>query len=259
MAPHSGQMPAWCLWLLRAQLAIPYFYGALVKLNSDWMQGEPLQLWMSQMTTIREWLPFFGERWSALVFSYCGFGIDLLVVPLLLWPKTRWAAFGAAVSFHLLNAAMFHIGIFPWFMICATTLFLPADWPLLWPKRWKPIDARKTAGERPAATTAPEVTPSWVLVGIALWLSVQLLVPWRHLLMAGNVDWTEEGTRFSWRMMLHDKWAALGFVVVDPQTRRGMSFNPQPYLSQRQIDKLSYEPELTVCITNAERSVRQRT
>ncbi len=265
---HSGLMPAWCLWLLRAQLAIPYFIGALVKLNADWLQGEPMRLWMSQMTTIREWLPFFGEHWAALVFSYCGFGLDLLIVPLLLWPRTRWAALGAAVSFHLLNAAMFHIGIFPWFMICATTLFLPPDWPLrlcnaiegrdvknarltatLWGAllSWASISRSKSTPQRVAvkrSEAAPEVTRGWVLVGIAIWLSVQLLVPWRHLLVEGNVDWTEEGTRFSWRMMLHEKWAALGFVVIDPQTRRGMAFNPRPYLSQRQIDKMSYEPEL---------------
>jgi vitamin K-dependent gamma-carboxylase len=250
---HPELMPAWCLWLLRAQLAIPYLYGALVKLNADWMQGEPLQLWMSQMTAIREWLPFFGEKWTALLFSYGGLGLDLLVVPLLLWSKTRRVAFGAAVSFHLLNAAMFRIGMFPWFMICATTLFLPPDWPLKFlrrgPRAGAKAGSRKDArralpATRVAAPGPPADTRSWVLVGLAIWFTVQLLVPWRHVLVAGEVDWTEEGSRFAWRMMLREKWATLAFEVVDPLTQRKSGFDPGPYLSQWQIDKMSSEPEL---------------
>ncbi|GAA4440111.1 HTTM domain-containing protein [Bremerella cremea] len=43
----STQAPAWTLWLLRLQLGIPYFYGGLAKLNYDWLNSQPLKLWLA--------------------------------------------------------------------------------------------------------------------------------------------------------------------------------------------------------------------
>ncbi|MBC7854667.1 MAG: HTTM domain-containing protein, partial [Pirellulaceae bacterium] len=126
---RSDFVPAVALWVLRGQIAIPYFFGALAKLNGDWLHGQPMQMWMSRMTHVRQVVPAFGELWLALAFSYGGFLLDLFVVPFLLWRRTRVWAFGAAVAFHLMNALVFRIGIFPWFMICATTLFFDPDWP----------------------------------------------------------------------------------------------------------------------------------
>ena len=42
------------------------------------------------------------------------------------------------------------------------------------------------------------------------------LLPFRHFLYPGDVDWTEEGSRFAWRMMLVDKPAAMQFLARDP-------------------------------------------
>lgn len=55
---------------------------------------------------------FTGE-WIVWLFTYGGLLLDLLVVPLLLWRRTRTAAFALAVVFHLLNAALFRMGSFP--------------------------------------------------------------------------------------------------------------------------------------------------
>lgn len=38
-----------------------------------------------------------------------------------------------------------------------------------------------------------------------LYFLIQLLLPLRHFLIEGNVAWTEEGYRLSWRMMTRDK------------------------------------------------------
>lgn len=35
----------------------------------------------------------------------------------------------ALILFHLMNDRLFSIGIFPWFMIAALTIYLPPDWP----------------------------------------------------------------------------------------------------------------------------------
>lgn len=236
---HTTTMPAVYLWLLRAQIAIPYFFGGIVKINSDWLHGQPLQLWMQRMHHVRAWIPFYGDWWLAIVMSYAGLLIDLFIVPALLWPRTRKWAYGIAVVFHVLNSVMFQIGIFPWFMIAATTLFLAPDWPRAALRRFCGIESNLL---HPQAN--PIGIPKW-FGGVALvWFTIQIILPFRHWLYAGNVDWTEEGSKFAWRMMLHDKWAAVSITLVDPLTKKTRSLNPGAFLSQRQVDKMCYDPEL---------------
>jgi vitamin K-dependent gamma-carboxylase len=254
-------VPAWMLWMLRFQVAIPYIYGGLAKLNGDWLHGQPMQLWMSRMEGVRGWTPAFGEHWLALVFSYGGLALDLGVVPLLLWRRTRVFAFCWVVAFHVMNAVMFQIGIFPWLMIAATTLFFEPDWPrrvVAWLRpegRGSGIGKTRRA-ERSAAGPArqeprppePDLRSSgWQYIVIALlglYVAVQVLVPFRHLLYPGNVDWTEEGTLFSWRMMLNEKPAALQFLAIDRVSGKRQPVHPRPFLSPHQIERMSRDPEM---------------
>ncbi|HYZ90837.1 MAG TPA: HTTM domain-containing protein, partial [Actinomycetota bacterium] len=48
---------------------------------------------------------------------------------LLLNRRTRAVAFGFVLGFHFLNSRLFEIGMFPWLMIVATTIFFEPDWP----------------------------------------------------------------------------------------------------------------------------------
>ncbi|HET6851964.1 MAG TPA: HTTM domain-containing protein, partial [Pyrinomonadaceae bacterium] len=125
---RSEVVPAWTLWLLRAQVGIPYFYGGLAKLNNDWLYGgEPMRIWLSPLARVPGFGPIFAAEWVVYSFVIGGLLIDLLVVPLLLWRRTRPFAFAAAVAFNLLNAVIFEIGIFPWLMLGALLIFFPPD------------------------------------------------------------------------------------------------------------------------------------
>jgi hypothetical protein len=247
--PQSA--PTWTLYLLRAQVAIPYLFGGLAKLDSDWLHGQPMQMWMARMP-----FPLFGEHWLALVFSYGGLLLDLFVVPLLLWRRARPYAFAAAVAFHLCNALMFKIGIFPWFMICATTLFLEPDWPRGIVDRLTRSQRRRRPLVMDAAKPVPTSTDA-VAAGSGLndralllpllaagLLFVEIVLPFRHLLYPGPVDWTDEGYHFSWRMMLNEKVSALVVVAIDPASGKSSPVNAHRYLSARQFDKMSHDPEM---------------
>src|ERR1041384_7199163 len=69
----------------------------------------------------------FASGFVVYSFVFGGLLIDLLVVPLLLWRRTRVFAFAAAVLFNLINAVIFEIGIFPWLMLGALLIFFPPD------------------------------------------------------------------------------------------------------------------------------------
>ena len=258
---RSDTVPAIALWSLRIQFAIPYVFGAIAKLNGDWLHGAPLRLWMPRMTHIREVIPFFGEPWMAVLFSHAGFLLDLLAVPLLLWRRTRPWMFGVLVVFHLFNALMFRIGIFPWFMICASTLFFDPDWPrrLLRLKPGEPAGVSPRTSRNETLTLHAELSGSLrpparqelrrrslILAGFGVWFLIQFTVPFRHFLYPGDVDWTEEGQRFSWRMMLCDKTPAMRLFAIDKKTRQVIPIDPQRSLNEWQLNYMSYDPDLLV-------------
>ncbi len=213
---RRDSVPAWALWLARFQVAVPYVGGGLAKLNADWLlRAQPVALWMGESPAGRFRAAFLDDAWAAYGIAWGGALYDLLVVPALLWRRTRWAAFALTLLFHLSNWRLFWIGVFPWLMIAATLLFFPPDWPrrLRWMRRpLAPAHGRKRNAAPPRARRPV------VLALLAAWVAVQCLLPFRHLLYPGPVDWTEEGHRFSWRMKLRDKRGTLRFVAVNRRT-----------------------------------------
>jgi len=126
---RTRRIPAWSFWLLRFQVGIPYFFGGVAKLNSDWLQGEPLRLWIAARTDVPLLGPFFTHEGVVWLMTYGSLLLDLFVVVFLLNRRTRVFAYIAALIFHFINARLFIIGIFPWMMIAATAIFFEPDWP----------------------------------------------------------------------------------------------------------------------------------
>lgn len=253
---RSDVVPIWTLWLLRAQVGIPYFYGGIAKLNSDWIRGgEPMRIWLSPLTRMRGFGHIFASDWVVYSFVIGGLMIDLLVVPLLLWRRTRLFAFAAAVLFNLINAVIFEIGIFPWLMLGALLIFFPPDLMRRFARAFmspgevtgdaEPSHAPKTIGE---GSSCPPLSSSQKVVAglLAAYLAVQLLLPLRHYLYPGNVSWTEEGHNFAWHMKLRTKTGAAVFTVIHPRSGQTWTIKPEDYLKAHQLMKMTTKPDLIV-------------
>jgi len=83
-----------------------------------------------------------------------------------------------------------------------------------------------------------------VMAALALWVGTHLLVPVRHLVIPGEVNWTEEGYRFSWQMMLADKRSDSVFFVKDPDTGEGWRVLPLEFLTRQQTAVMSGRPDM---------------
>ncbi|MFT6717618.1 MAG: vitamin K-dependent gamma-carboxylase [Saprospiraceae bacterium] len=225
--------PNWTVWWLKIQLGITYFFGGIAKINSDWLQGEPLRSWISRGVNDPIFGLFTTNEWFIYTLSYGGLLLDLLAFPLLLSKKTRIPTTIALLLFHLFNAYWFQIGIFPWFMIAATAIFYPPESLRFWEKKQ-------------ALAPSKFRLQKWALWGLGIYMSAQILVPFRHLLYDGNVSWTEEGHRFSWHMKLRDKDCDTQFLVADMATNDVYNVDLTTFLTERQIRKMSNRPVMII-------------
>ncbi|MEM6273300.1 MAG: HTTM domain-containing protein, partial [Bacteroidota bacterium] len=79
---------------------------------------------------------------------------------------------------------------------------------------------------------------------LTLFLLFQLAFPWRYLLYDGNLFWTEEGYRFSWRVMLMEKAGTATFYVKDAETGREGSVINHQFLNEHQEKQMAMQPDL---------------
>jgi hypothetical protein len=202
-----------------------------------------------------------AEPATAHALSVAGAAFDLSIVPLLLWRRSRPFAWLALVGFHVATWSLFPIGVFPWLMIGASTVFFAPDWPRhLWSRartggRWGPFLAdnapRFATIPRPTARTGGRwgpfsvgFTPRFAMVVAGVWVAVMLALPLRHLAYPGDHRWTGEGYRFAWNVLLTEKSGSVSFLVVDPATGRSSVADAGELYTDNQLRAMATEPDL---------------
>ena len=229
-ADRKGWVPTWSVNALKILISIVYFYAGLAKLNSDWLiEAQPLGLWLRSKYDLA---PILQERWVHYLMSYGGAIYDLMI-PFLLWnKKTQKYALVLVVIFHVLTRILFPIGMFPYIMIFSSLIFLPPQWH------------RKILRLGNNTWPKPKPTPrkTWGYYMVVAVLLIQVLLPWRYLAYPGELFWTEEGFRFSWRVMLMEKSGYTSFKVE----HEGGSFmvNNEDFLTSYQIKQMSFQPDM---------------
>ena len=229
--------PAWTLYLLLFHMGLAYFFGGIAKLNSDWIAGTPMDIFLSARRDYP--LGFiYSQEWAPLFFSYGGILFDLLIVPLMLIPRTRKVGLMASLVFHLSNVMMFGLATFPWFSLLLTSMFFDPSWPRKIPYFERLLPSGETV--RPPSKLSP------LLLSVLLaYVLVHLALPLRHfVLYPGSPNWSEEGHMFSWRMMLRSKASNAVFIVRNNQTLEMKIVSPKDYLTQRQINDLGGHPDM---------------
>jgi vitamin K-dependent gamma-carboxylase len=213
----AATIPFWPVFLLRSQFFVVYFFGGIAKFNADWLTGIPLLAPSARLhgsLAATGWLPsFIDVPEVALFLAWGGLVFDLLIGFLLLFPRTRLVGIVAMFVFHFTNNLLFSIGIFPVMAFTSSLIFFPSNWPLqaarwLRRPRWNLRMLLGMQPRQPSEASQQEKTKllkpvvQFFVVG---WLTIQVLIPLRHYLIPGDANWSEEGQRFSWRMMLRMK------------------------------------------------------
>ena len=240
-------VPKWSIDAIKLLASIVYVYAGLTKINSDWLfKAMPLKIWLPSKYD----LPFIGEtlmqqNWFHYAMSWSGMIYDLIIPFLLFYKKTRWFAFALVVFFHVFTGILFPIGMFPYVMIVSSLIFFEAGFHhkiILFLKRILNYFFKlkqKIVVKEIYNFKHQKIT----IIVLSLFFIVQLFLPFRYALYPNELFWTEEGYRFSWRVMLMEKMGYANFKITNSKTGIFFYVDNQDFLTPLQEKQMSFQPD----------------
>ena len=240
------KIPRWTVDILKLLLGIVYFYAGLAKLNSDWLfKAMPLKIWLPNNSNLPLIGALLNENWVHFAFSWTGMLYDLTIPFLLLYKRTRTFAFVLVVVFHVLTKILFPIGVFPYVMIVCSLLFFESSFhKKVLDYIAKLLRLNSTVFENGKEKTQNFNTFYRIKMGIILcFLMFQIVFPFRYILYKDELFWTEEGFRFSWRVMLMEKAGYTQFSVTDAKTKETIMVNNRNFLTTFQEKQMAFQPD----------------
>ena len=240
--------PRWSVDSIKVMLCIVYFYAGFAKINSDWLiEAQPLKIWLQGSYDI----PLIGEllqkKWVHYTMSWGGMFYDCLIPFLLFIKRTRWFAFFLVVIFHVLTKVLFPaIGMFPYIMIVSCFIFFHESYHdkiILYLR--KLVNKTKIYKDCKGEVEQPKILKhsKASLYLIAGFLLLQVLIPLRYKLYPGELFWTEQGYRFSWRVMLVEKRGHTDFRIVNSDNNQEFYVNNEDFLTPFQEKQMSFQPD----------------
>ena len=231
-------MPNWVRFSFILQIALVYFFATKAKFYPDWLDGTftkntLLNAPIHSIAFFNELLyPLFSKEWFYLFIAYAGILFDGLIIPLLCFKKTRTIALIASLIFHLFNAIVLQIGIFPFFALAFILFFYEP----------KTIEKRFFKNKKTLETSTQKPS-KFILTGLVLYFFIQIALPLRHHFIKGDVLWTEEGHRLSWRMMLRSKTGYINIKIRNNNTGQTDIYNLSKNLTNKQRGNLPTSPD----------------
>ncbi len=229
--------PYWQLLSFKLLFGLIYFYSGVSKINPDWLlHAEPLRFFLRNAFAFK-WMSKEIFIYSAYGFTYCGFIFDLSIFFLLTNRKTLVIAHILQTTFHLLNFTLLGIGSLSIFSILLTHLLFPLPW----------LKRKLKISEKEGHYATTYIFPAMA----ATTLFIIFMIPHRHYLIENNVNWTEKGHRFSWRLMTRTKRGSSSFFIVkSDQLTTPKRIKPLEILTRRQYRKMSAETDLIIAFAH---------
>lgn len=236
-------IPKFYIQVVQFQLACVYIFSGIAKLNSDWLfQAEPLFTWLQSHRDMPVFGLLFSQKWIAFAFSWFGCFYDLFIVFFLLNKRTRLFAYFFVIVFHLMTGWLFPIGVFPYVMIFLTLIFFSPKFHSKVLTRLKILlNYSENKIQLPRKSRIRRI-----YYASLIYIIIQVIVPFRYLAYPGNLFWNEEGFRFSWRVMLMHKEGLATFYIRDPKTKGEIEIVNSTYLTKRQEEQMSTQPDMLI-------------
>ena len=244
---NKFHIPKWSIDSIKILLIIVYLYAGLAKINSDWLiEAQPLKLWLKTKYSI----PLIGDtllqkEFIHYLFSWGGMLYDISIPFLLLVKRTRIFAFIMVIIFHVLTRILFPpIGMFPYIMIFSCIIFFDNSVHqkiLDFISKSFKINHNKIYKEK-ILEKKPFIN-QLSLFFVCVFLFIQVIFPLRNKFYPGELLWTEQGYRFSWRVMLVEKTGYTTLKVVDQTNGKHVLIDNTDYLTKFQEKQMSFQSD----------------
>lgn len=241
------KIPRWTVDSLKMMIIIVYIYAGLAKVNTDWLiEAQPLKIWLKSKYHI----PLIGEsflqnNYVHYLFSWGGMLYDTFIAFFLLNKRTRLLAFILVILFHVMTRILFPpIGIFPYVMIFSCIIFFDKSVHKICLEKISSLFQFRINYDFKSAIQTNNFFRNAGLIMIVFFLLFQLLFPLRSKLYPGELLWTEQGYRFSWRVMLIEKTGYTTFKVVDQNNGNFVRIVNSDYLTNFQEKQMSFQPDM---------------
>ena len=242
---NKTKVPSWTINFIKLQIAFVYIFAGISKLNYDWLiEAQPLINWLKHQSDF----PIIGSLLlndiTAYLFSWGGAIFDLFIVFILI--SKRWRIYGyiLVVIFHIMTSLMFPIGVFPLVMIGSTLIFFSENFHIkiisfisIFTLKLNDLKTGNTYNLKSS------FKPFYKLLFVSFFI-LQLVLPLRYLLYPGKLFWTEQGYRFSWRVMLIEKAGYAQFYIHEPIKDRKMLVENRNYLTPQQEKMMATQPDM---------------
>lgn len=233
----SHQCPRWCINIFKIQIWIVFTYAAIAKLDQGWLSGDFINLVFIRKENYPIIGAFLQQAMLQKIVVFGGLIFDFFIIFGLLWKKTRIPSFIIAVIFHLFNSAVFQIGIFPFLMIALSILFFE-------PETIRKVFLKNKAPAIEIKNNNVDFKKSYFISILSIFFLIQLVLPLRHHRMEGDVSWTEEGHRLSWRMMLRTKSGNVKFRLKNQDNDSTWFVNPNTEVTIMQANSMAGKPDM---------------
>lgn len=236
-------IPNFYILIIQLQLFLVYFFAGIAKINYDWLiDAQPLKMWLPAFSHFYIIGPYLEQNWVAYLFCWFGCIYDLSIGFLLFNKRTVNIAYVFVLIFHIATALFFNIGMFPYVMIVITSIFFKEKTHVTILNTLQSFFKYKSS-----LSISKKIMPKPYLINIFIaYFIVQLLLPFRYLFYDGKLFWTEQGYRFSWRVMLMEKAGTAFFYVQDPNTNKEIEVDNKKYLTYMQEKQMATQPDMIV-------------
>ena len=236
---------AWQINIVKLQIGLVYFFAGISKLNYHWLfEAQPLINWLKHQSDF----PIIGKLllydFTAYLFSWVSAIFDIFIFFLLINKRSRLISYFVAFIFHIMTAIMFPIGVFPYVMIASTLIFFNDNFhkkTIGFISKYSLLKSREFFDDK---TNYQNKTNSILKVFLIGFFTLQIFLPLRFILYPGKLFWTEQGYRFSWRVMLIEKAGYSQFYIHEPKMDRKMLIQNRDYLTPQQEKMMSTQPDM---------------
>lgn len=233
-------IPRFYILIFQLQMALVYFFAGLAKVNQDWLfEAQPLKIWLPAFSHYPVIGGLMEKDWIAYFFSWFSCIYDLSIGFFLFQKRFVKYAYIIVIVFHVATALFFNIGMFPYIMMTITLIFFGAPFheKILSLLGWKKDTYQESQNFC--------VSKPLLFIFVAFFV-IQALLPFRYLLYPGKLFWTEQGYRFSWRVMLMEKAGTAFFYVTDKQNGKQSEVDNKDYLTYMQEKMMATQPDMMI-------------